>query len=81
MNIRLNGKTEMKIEVSMKECLNVILRELRFNEDCLIKDNKLYERVDLGCHQAEFENVLRSEKEYDIELFKAIKLLMKHFSD
>jgi len=79
MDITVNGYTQHKFEVNVKNVLNAIYKKLDFTDNCFIKDDKLFICVDVGYHKSEFEDVLKSEDKNTIELFKAITLLKEYF--
>lgn len=80
MNVKLTGAVDLEFEVDIKQCIKALGRKLGYNENYFIKDNCLYESIDVGYHKSEYEDVLKSKDIYDVELFKAYKILEKHFS-
>lgn len=61
------------------DCLEEIYKNLGFNENYYVKDDKLYESVDMGHHTSYYEERLKSEDCKTVELFNACKVLYNYF--
>lgn len=80
MSLKMKGLLPAEFIVDELDCIRTIKQSLGFNDECFIENNIIYELVDIGHHNSEYEKRIKNKDFMMVKLFEAILTLEKYYS-